>query len=297
MLLFLPPYIVGCIAIILYLLNAIFIPSTVCIVGLLRYLLPFTFWRSITTRVIQNLITTWIKINNFIIKLTTKTKFEVLGFGNLQRTGKYFLICNHQSWIDILIIYKIFVGRIPTLAFFLKRQLLWTLPIISWTCWIIGFPFMRRYSKSYLKKHPEKKGKDIEITKRFCQRYEKYPVTVTSFLEATRFTQEKKHRQHSPYIHLLKPKAYSFAFVLSAMGNSLKDIINVTIIYPEQNISFWNFVCGKIKSIIVHYEIIPISENLRGDYSKDRVFRTKFQNWLNQLWQEKDKLIEKYTNK
>jgi len=296
MLFLLPPPIVGSIAIVLYSLNAIFIPSTVCIVGLIHYSLPFSFWRSLTNRIIQNLIIAWIRTNNFIIKLTTKTKFNVSGIGNLQRNGKYFLICNHQSWIDILIIYKIFGERIPTLAFFLKKPLLWTLPLISWTCWIIGFPFMQRISKSYLKNHPEKKGQDLEITKRFCQRYEKYPVTVTSFLEATRFTQEKKHRQHSPYKYLLKPKAHSFACVLNTMGNSLQDIINVTIIHPEQNISFWNFVCGRIKNVIVHYEIIPINENLRGDYPGNREFRTKFQKWLNQLWYEKDQLIEKYTN-
>jgi len=160
MLLFLPSFVVGSIAVILFLLNALFFPSLICITGLIHYLLPFAVWRHATTWTIQKWTTGWVKINNFIIRLCTKTKFEVIGTGKLRRKGKYFLICNHQSWIDILTIYKIFGDRIPFLVFFVKKQLLWSLPIIGWACWAIGFPCMHRYSKSYLKKHPEKKGQD-----------------------------------------------------------------------------------------------------------------------------------------
>ncbi|MCK4609201.1 MAG: 1-acyl-sn-glycerol-3-phosphate acyltransferase, partial [Gammaproteobacteria bacterium] len=205
---------------------------------------------------------------------------------------KYFLICNHQSWIDILVLHKVFGERVSMLVFFLKKILFWAIPMAGWACWALGYPFMQRPTKSYLKKYPEKKNSDLEAIHHFCKKFKEDPVTVISFLEATRFTPEKKQHQHSPYKHLLKPKANSFAFVLSAMGESLQDIINVTIIYPKQGISFWSFICGKIDKVIVRYEVIPITPELRGDYAKNRDFRLSFQKWLNELWQQKDQLIE-----
>jgi 1-acyl-sn-glycerol-3-phosphate acyltransferase len=48
--------------------------------------------------------------------------------------------------------------RIRPLKFFLKQELIWV-PVIGLAWWALGFPFMKRYSKAYLEKHPEKKGK------------------------------------------------------------------------------------------------------------------------------------------
>ena len=80
---------------------------------------------------------------------------------------------------------------------------------------------------------------------------------------------------------------------------SLNKIIDTTIVYSplknsnssESKIGLWDFLCGKIEKITVEYEIIPIDENLKGDYF-DRSFRSKLQTWLNDLWQEKDKKIK-----
>ena len=91
---------------------------------------------------------------------------------------------------------------------FIFRILVSTLPLMGLASWFAGYPFMERHSASYLKKHPEKKGQDLETTKRLCKRIAKQPFTVTSFLEGTRFTAEKKQRQGSPYKYLLKPKEY-----------------------------------------------------------------------------------------
>jgi len=112
-----------------------------------------------------------------------------------------------------------------------------------------------------------------------------------SFIEGTRFAPEKHDNQNSPYKHLLRPKAGSFAFVLSAMEGHLDDIINITIIYPDGNPGIWHFVSGKMKKVIVHYEVIPVSQELRGDYYQDVEHRKQFQQWVNQAWAEKDQLI------
>ncbi len=294
MLNFLPSFIIGIIAIVLYLLNCIFLPLLTLIVGILRFLIPIAGWQRGMDWLIRNVFEAgWTHVNQFIMWLTIKTKFETKGTGALQRNGQYFLICNHQSWTDILVLNKVFGGRIPMLMFFMKKELIWMLPVVGLACWFAGYPFMKRYSVAYLKKHPEKKGLDLETTKRLCKRFKNRPLTVTSFIEGTRFTPVKKRQQHSPYKHLLKPKMSGFAFVLAALEKSLHDIINITIVYPEGKISLWDFICGRIKRIIVRYEVIPITKNLRGDYH-DREFRVTLQAWLNQTWQEKDLLITEY---
>ena len=284
----------GIIVTILFIINIIFFPTLVIIFGLISRILPIASWRKIGRKLINEcLVSSWIRGNNLIIALTLPTKWDVSGTGTLKKNDSYFLICNHQSWVDILILQKIFGTKLPLLTFFMKQQLLWMLPFAGWACWALEFPFMKRPSKKYLKKHPHQKGYDVEATKNFCRRFKDQSITVISFIESTRFTSEKKHKQHSPYTHLLKPRASTPAFVLASMGDVLKHIINVTIVYPDNKKGLWDFVSGNIKKIIVRYEVLPIDSSLCGDYENNREFRVKFQNWLNQLWQEKDSLISK----
>lgn len=179
------------------------------------------------------------------------------------------------------------------LKFFMKRELLWMLPVAGVACWLMGFPFVSRYSKEYLKKHPEKAGKDLENTKRACEKFKDQPLTIINYIEGTRFTKAKHQRQASPYKHLLKPRAGGFAFVLEALEGHIDYIINTTIIYPDPKTNLWQFMCGKTKKIIVCYEVLPVTKDLLGDYYHDKKFRIHIQHWLNQLWHEKDRLIEK----
>ena len=95
--------------------------------------------------------------------------------------------------------------------------------------WALDFPFMKRYSKAYLEKHPEMRGKDLETTRQACEKFKEIPTSVVNYLEGTRFTQSKHDKQQSPYQHLLKPKSGGMAFAMSAMGDQFKSIIDVTI--------------------------------------------------------------------
>ena len=49
--------------------------------------------------------------------------------------------------------------------------------------------------------------------------------------------------------------------------------------------------CGRVQNVQLRYELIPISKELLGDYYHDREFRSRFQSWINKLWDKKDKLI------
>jgi hypothetical protein len=39
-------------------------------------------------------------------------------------------------------------------------------------------------------------------------------------------------------------------------------------------------------------ETLPITNELLGDYTGDDNYRMRFQEWLNNIWAEKDKLLE-----
>ncbi len=250
MLTFLPAPIVGIISIILNLLNLILAPGLAIILALIRLITPSKRWRQkITTFLHESIPFFWIFGSNLIIKLTTKTEWEVQGEGELDPKGWYLLICNHQSWLDIIVLERLFGTQIPILKFFMKKELLWSLPVAGFACYLMGFPFVERYSKAYLKKHPEKAGKDLEITRRACEKFKDQPITIMIYPEGTRLSKKKHDHQHSPFQHLLKPKAGGVAFVLEAMAGHLHNIIDATIIYPDRKTNLWQFMCGKTKKL------------------------------------------------
>jgi 1-acyl-sn-glycerol-3-phosphate acyltransferase len=178
------------------------------------------------------------------------------------------------------------------LKFFLKQQLIWV-PVIGLCWWALDFPFMKRYSKEYLARHPERRGEDFERTRKACEKFMYTPVTVFNFLEGTRFTPAKQQQQQSPYQWLLKPKAGGIAFVLGAMGDKLNCLLDITIAYPgHEQPSFWDFICGKVDKLQVRVQQKEIpAEFLNRNYSEDEEFRENFQQWVSQLWMEKDALM------
>jgi hypothetical protein len=49
---------------------------------------------------------------------------------------------------------------------------------------------------------------------------------------------------------------------------------------------------GKLTRIVVHVDLVPVAQELHGDYVNDKNFKRGFQRWLNTLWTEKDARIE-----
>ncbi|NOJ99151.1 acyltransferase, partial [Corallococcus coralloides] len=47
-------------------------------------------------------------------------------------------------------------------------------------------------------------------------------------------------------------------------------------------------LCGRLTRITVQVNLMPVAEELHGDYVNDKNFKRRFQRWLNELWQEKD---------
>lgn len=291
MLNFLPNILVGIIASSLLILNILFWCTFLLGFALIKLLFPITFLRKIFDTLLTKIAEGWISGNSTWMALTQRTKWDVEGLGDLNYRGWYLVNANHQSWVDIIVLQHIFNRKIPLLKFFLKQELI-RVPIMGLCWWALDFPFMKRYTKDYLEKHPEMKGKDLETTRKACEKFSLIPTSVMNFLEGTRFTHNKHKRQESPYKYLLKPKAGGIAFALNAMGDKFHSLLNITIVYPDGIPTFWDFLCGKVKKVTVRVSEEPIPEEFsRKDYNNDDAFRYEFQQWTHTLWKDKDQLI------
>ncbi|MEO8507644.1 MAG: acyltransferase [Betaproteobacteria bacterium] len=291
MLSFLPPFIRGVVAASLLALNTLFWCALLFAFALVKLIVPAQPVRAAVDRVLNGIATRWVAGNSAWMHLTQRTQWDVEGIDQLPYRGWYMVNCNHQSWVDILVLQHLLNRRIPMLKFFLKQQLIYV-PVIGLAWWALDFPFMRRHSDAELKRHPEKRFDDIEATRRACEKFALVPTSVMNFAEGTRFTPAKHRAQRSPYRHLLKPKAGALAMALGALGDRFDSLLDVTIVYPESAPTFWHFLCGNTRRIIVRARRMPIPHEFRGgDYARDPKYRKAFQHWLQTLWEQKDLAI------
>lgn len=291
MLNFLPKKVVFVIAGSLLVLNVFFWCLLLFSFALFKLLLPIRGIRVVIDRILNGIAESWTACNSAWMKLTQKTDWDVKGIDNLNYKSWYLINCNHQSAADIFVLQHLLNYRIPFLKFFIKRELIYV-PIMGLAWWALDFPIMKRHSKEHLKKHPEKRNKDLQTTRKACEKFMLIPTSVMNFIEGTRFSQFKHDKQKSPYRYLLKPKAGGMALALNTMGETLHSILDVTIVYPDGAPTFWQFLSGKVKRIVVRMQQLPIPDQLiGGDYENDPGFRKAIQQWLHELWLEKDQQI------
>ncbi len=278
-------------AVSLYGLNTFFWAPQIFVCAFLKFIIPVRRWRGFCNRILSGIAGNWIAVNNFNLWFTNNIRWDVCGTDGLKRDEWYLVLSNHQAWIDILVLQKIFYRKIPFLKFFIKKELIWV-PLLGLAWWALDFPFMKRYSAAFLKKYPHLKGKDMETTKKACEKFKVTPISIMNFVEGTRFTVDKHKKQGSPYKHLLKPKAGGTAFVFQAMGEQIHQILDVTIVYPGGSKSFWRFHCARMNEVTVRVKSYHVDKGLLGDYLSDQEYRERIQTWLNMLWEEKDKQID-----
>ena len=281
----------GCLVTLLLLCNTLILFGPLMLFALLKLISPGRL-RDYNSWAVMWIAETWSEIDKRIFALCLPTRWDIRGADNLSRTTSYLVISNHQSWVDIPALMQGLNRRTPFFKFFLKKELIWV-PFLGLAWWALDYPFMKRYSKAFLAKHPELKGQDLKITQAACELFKRQPVTVVNYLEGTRFTPAKRAQQQSPYTYLLKPKAGGVAFVLAAMGPQLDAVLDVTVVYPQAKIpGFWALISGQVPKVIVDIQTRELDLALcQGDYENDPVFREQIQSWVNQLWIKKDQRI------
>lgn len=284
----------GVMALIFYFINTLFWFIPIIIFSLFK-LMPIKSWQKGMTIIVDACASNWISVNRLNQNLFSRTHFHVRKPTNLSEQQWYLVIANHQSWVDILVLQRIFNREIPFLKFFLKKNLIYV-PLLGLAWWGLDFPFMQRYSRKFLEKNPHLKGSDLKTTQIACEKFQHKPVSIMNFVEGTRLTPSKLKQTLNKQLNLSKtlaPKSGGIAFVLNAMGERLSKLVNVTIYYPERTPSFWDFVQGKVKDVVVDIETIDIKQLFEDKiytpaYFDDEQQKLVFQNWLNQQWQRKD---------
>lgn len=262
-------------------------------IGLVKLLLPFRPVRRIADPILLWIARTWAWAFNAGMLAVSGVTLELHNSVPPDKKRRYVLISNHQCWADVMLLaYVLEKEGLPFPRFFIKSILRW-LPVVGFACWVLDFPFMKRYTKEQLEKDPSLRGKDLETTKKSCEAFREVPVTVVNFAEGTRSTAAKRAAQGSPYRMLLKPKAGGTAFTLQAMGDVLDGVLDMTVAYtgtPEP--TFWDFVCGRIPHVYIKLRPLQVPEHLqRGDYRNDPEFRAAFKTWLEDIWKDKDEEV------
>jgi 1-acyl-sn-glycerol-3-phosphate acyltransferase len=280
------------VSVLLTILVTIFCSVPIIIAGLLKLLLPVPILWRVISAFCNFMMYCWCVGLSWLLHLNPSLKWDVEGLEGLNKKNWYLLICNHHSWADIVVLCVLFRKHIPMNKYFLKQQLAWV-PFIGLACWALDMPFMRRYSRSYLIRHPERRGKDVETTRRSCEKFRHHPTTIVNFVEGSRFTEEKRRQTRSAFKNLLPPKAAGVAMALNVLGEQFDKLLDVTLCYPENdNTPFFDMLSGKLTRIVVRINLLPVNEELRGDYVNDKNFKRGFQQWLNKLWSGKDERID-----
>jgi 1-acyl-sn-glycerol-3-phosphate acyltransferase len=266
--------------------NTLFVSICMIPPALLKLLLPLDAVRRACDHALNGLASGWVAVNNAWMAAVQPTQWDVQGVDGLHPRGWYLVSSNHQSWVDILVLQRIFHGHIPFLKFFLKQELIWV-PVIGLAWWALDFPFLKRG------RGQGARGSDLKTTRAACEKFKRIPTSVINFVEGTRFTSAKHDRQNSPYRHLLKPKIGGLGIALATMGEQFEALLDVTIVYPRGIPRFWDLLCGRLDAVTVRVQRREIpAEVLGSDPIGDPVYRQHIGAWVEQQWRDKDRLID-----
>ena len=267
--------------------------GTLAIVNIPRALIPIKLFKISLAKFsnfIGNLTVYGIKL---IMLLMHGNNIRVIDDnGAFERDEWYMAMSNHQSWADIFVLLVAANYKLPLLKFFMKREL-WWIPFVFIANKTLNMPFVNRHSKEAIRKDPSLRTKDYENTVKACKRFLRSPSTIFSYAEGTRYTKEKHLDQQSPYNNLLIPKIGGMATALSAMPK-IKTLVDYSVVYESEKRDAWSFLCGDMNKVQILVKKYEIPEKLKEkNYLNDGQYREDFKMWIEDIWQQKDKNIDK----
>ena len=236
----------------------------------------------------------WTTANRWMIQRLNLVSPEIHWEGreHLSPAQWYLVVCNHQTWADILLLQTYLLDDIPPLKFFTKSQLIW-LPFVGQAMYALGFPFVKRVSREQIKKNPSLRSADKDNVMKTCEGLMNHPSAILNFAEGTRRTEEKHRLQDYAFKHLLKPKAGGINYTLDGMSSHLNGLVDVTIIYPDGAPRFWDFLQGKSGRVIFDARYRPLPE-FSAEQAGETQHKAEVAQWVQRLWEEKDALISRH---
>lgn len=229
----------------------------------------------------DRVIDVWVSVFRFLIRTLKLIEVEVEIPQSLRDRSKWHIIvCNHQSWVDIVILQSSLRDYTPVLKFFTKRELIWV-PFVGVAMWILGFPYVYRSQSHSKHLSLEQRQANEAVMRREGQRFLEKPVAVINFVEGSRFTIEKRDRRGSPYEHLLAPRRGGILNSLLVLEHHLDTVLDATIIYSDKVPGFWDLLSGRTTRAK-----LTVREMAKPNLDADAL-----SGWLDQRWREKDQLL------
>jgi 1-acyl-sn-glycerol-3-phosphate acyltransferase len=261
------------------------------IAALVKLLVPVEAVRTACRQIVVWIAERWLDVLVGLFRKLLDTRIDVTGELEFDRSCSYVLICNHQSWVDVPALLTVFHGRVPFWRFFLKRGLIW-MPLLGLAFWALEYPFVRFPSRETLERFPERRGENLRTARRAIENLAGRATTVVNFPEGAIFSRARQRAQRARYHRLLRPRAGGTALMLAALGDRLDALIDVTLEYPDGPPGLGRFIANGVERIRVHVRRVPVpAEMTQGDYENDPAFRRRFQDWLNEIWREKDERL------
>ena len=266
--------------------------GTLTIVNIPRAIFPLKSLKIKLSRISNSIGEYTVYGLKIIMKIMHRDSMQVSDNSEFDKNQWYMAISNHQSWADIFILLVAAHKRIPLLKFFMKKELAW-IPFIFLANKTLNMPFVNRHSKKQLEKNPNLRFKDYENTLLACKRFLRSPSTIFSYAEGTRNNSTKHKAQNSPYKNLLIPRVGGIATALSAMPN-IDVLVDYSVVYKSDKRGAWAFLKGDMRDVKVSVKKYNIPENLKNkNYYTDEEYRKNFKIWIEGIWEEKDKEIER----
>ena len=274
--------VLGCFVIFVVAMTTIFVCIPLYILGVIRLALrPMPFVQRWFAYPMDLVIDIWVSTFGFLIRIFNLIEVSKdIPDGVQERDRWRIIVCNHQSWVDILLLQTSFRHRAPVLKFFTKRELIW-LPGVGLAMWFLGFPYVYRPSSKATEKLEARREINQATLQREGARFLEKPVAVINFVEGSRFTEEKRDSRGSPYQRLLAPRRGGISQVMGILGDRVDTVLDVTIQYHGSIPTFWDLLTARSAAATLTVREIP-----KPEQDQDAIGR-----WLHELWLEKDSVL------
>ena len=81
------------------------------------------------------------------------------------------------------------------------------------------------------------------------------------------------------------------ALALGVLGDRFRSFVDVTIVYPQGPVTFWDLLCGRLQEVVVRVRALPVPQHLLALGSDEQSLWQGTRQWLEELWQRKDRTI------
>lgn len=253
------------------------------VLGVVRLVIPSQAVKRVLAYPMDTVIDVWVSVFLWLIRTFRLIEIDVDIPAHLTDRSRWrVIVCNHQSWVDIIILQTSFRNVSPVLKFFTKRELIWV-PFIGIAMWFLGFPYVYRAKSGDTVLSDAQKEQNDAVLRREGKRFLDKPVAVINFVEGSRFSETKRVQRGSPYENLLLPRRGGIRRTLLALDDRVQSVLNATIQYPGTAPGFWQLLTGRTTtaSLCVREEPYPGTEE------------AALTGWLNELWQQKDQALSK----